>query len=282
MWGPGDVAYVNDSPTKTAGTQEAEGDGRPMQRPFKSFKGVDLNKELLFCVSIGFDRVKDYFKTYLEDRDWNDPKRSEKESGGGVSLKRLDTTKDADEKAFNVDMKRVLLLDATEIKDSYSVNELKDEMKFLNSELTKAGKEKVVKDNRVHKTYNKAAYAFCVAKARLQLLDNDKEWAEKRKQDLWEKHDMERLKRDRDYNARVENELRNKFFCLQGLKQYDEFKANQDCCFYFVNSQSTSIQTNENTNARDEGGTIVFDDDDENVVRGRVSLGATNLFDSLF
>ena len=92
LWGPGDINFSCDP------CSDEQHQGRPMQRPFKSFKGVPLNTDLLFCVSTGTQRANEYFKVNLVDGDWNDPTRSEQECTGGVSLKKLETTLADDEK----------------------------------------------------------------------------------------------------------------------------------------------------------------------------------------
>ena len=134
LWGPGDIVF----PSGCTGSADEElHQGRPAQRPFKSFKGVPLNPDLLFCVSTGTQRAKEYFKVHLVEGDWNDPKRSEKESAGGVCLRKIDTTLEDTKKEFTLDLRRIFLLKELEIKDAYTLNEMKDEFKFLNAELKK-------------------------------------------------------------------------------------------------------------------------------------------------
>ena len=65
--------------------------------------------------------------------------------------------------------------------DAYKTTGLKDELKILNDELKKKNIPEVKRDTRVHKTWNKAAYASCISAARLKLLDVDKNWIEKKK-----------------------------------------------------------------------------------------------------
>ena len=117
LWGPGNIGFDEKNNVEGGRRGHNEGTGleeqrpmRPLPRPFKSIKGVTLNKELVFCVSIGLGRLKEYFKTFLVDGDSDNPtKRSEKESDGGVSLKKIDTTKAEDEKDFNTNIKKELL-----------------------------------------------------------------------------------------------------------------------------------------------------------------------------
>ena len=87
-----------------------------MEKRFESFKGVSLNTDLLFCVSTGTKRAKDYFKVYLVDGDWHDPSRSEKEKEGGVSLKKIEPTLAEGENYLTLNAKRVEFLETSEIK----------------------------------------------------------------------------------------------------------------------------------------------------------------------
>lgn len=270
LWGPGEIELFCPSSQKS---------DRPMQKPFKSFKGVPLNTDILFCVSTGTKRAKDYFQVNLVDGDWNDPKRSEKESEGGVSLKKIETTLAENEKEVSLDLKRIFFLKLEEIKGSYTLVELKDEFKFLNSELQKKGLKEVERDNRLYKTWTKAAYASCISAARLKLLDADSKWIENRKNDLWEKNDMRRMSKDREYQRKVEDELRNKFFSLQNTQKYIECNANVDDshCYHFK-LKNYVADVNEKTDG------IVFadsDTDDEQQQaqrKQRDSMGGTDFF----
>ena len=93
---------------------------------------------------------------------------------------------------------------------------------------------------------------------------------------------MERMRKDRIFSERVEGELRNKFFCFKGVKQYEHLKStNPDSgsWFHFDRSESVSPPVNESLNNNYEQG-IVFDsdcDESDNAKKGRDSLGATDL-----
>ena len=189
LWGPGEIIF-ND---KKANASNVDEDRRPMQRPFKSVGGVPLNKDLLFCVSTGSLQANEYFKTYLVEGEWDNPKRSEKESEGGVSLKKINTTLADNEEHFNIEMERVSFLRESDIKDSYTVKETKEEMAYLNTELKKFGEDEVKRDPCVYKTPSKASFACCMSKARLYLLDIDKDFVKKRKIEIFEKYDMQQM-----------------------------------------------------------------------------------------
>ena len=252
-----------------------------------------MNTELLFCVSIGVTRANKYFKTFLVDGNHDDPKRSEKESEGGVSLKKIDTTQEENEKDFSIDMERIGFLNEEEIKKAYTAKEMKDEWKYLNSELEKIGMEPVKRNPHAYSSYTKAAYASCMAKARLQLLDADEDFLEKRKTELWEKNDMKRMAKDRDFSRRVANELSNEFFCFRGVKAYEELKRDHSTQCYTFEVRRSNIRPPMNENLIIAGGNqqeqIVLDDSpscDErrnaNTTSARESLGGTNLFANMF
>ena len=177
-------------------------------------------------------------------------------------------------------------MDPKEIENAYIGKEMRGELKILNKELEKLGKDAVKKDPRVHRTWTKAAYASCISQARLQLLGHDGDFAEKRRTELWEEHDMRVMAKEREYNGKIDNELGNKFFCFKGVKKYDELKSNPDVCFTFSRSIPSVINvSNEKNNQQTTS--IVFgdsdDDENNNVMRkeGRESLGATDLFPNM-
>ena len=133
LWGPWEISLVSTQ----SSTRNESNDTRPVQKPFKSFKGVHLNTDILFCVSTGTNRARDYFNVHLVEGEWSETRRSEKESAGGVSLKRLETTLAENEKEVSLDLKRIFFVDINKIKDSYSLIELKEELKYVNNELKK-------------------------------------------------------------------------------------------------------------------------------------------------
>ena len=279
LWGPGDIVF--DEKKKASCHEETNSDNwRSNQRPFKSVKGVPLNTDLLFCVSTGTMRASKYFETFLVDGNLNDPKRPEKESEGGVSLKKVETKVAEDEKDFHLEMERVCLLDMLQINDAYTVNEMKQEMKYLNAQLKKVGKKEVKRDTHVYKTPSKASFASCVAKARLELLDMDNDFVEKRKVDIFEKHDMKRMAKEREFSKKVDAELQNSFFCLKGVKEYEEMKNNESSFSFsfrskeiFENRAASIVMSDESDcedNNRRKGS--------NNIDKTRESVGGTKLF----
>ena len=282
LWGPGDIIFDE----KKNQTAKENDNRRPMQRPFKSTKGVPLNKDLLFCISTGSRRLSKYFQTFLVDGKWEDSKRSEKESEGGVLLKKINTTLADDEEGFNIEMERITFLNDLDIKSAYTVKELKEELKFLNNELEKLGKEKVTKDPRKHPgQWNKNSYACCIATARLSLLDADKDFSEKRRTEIWEKHDMRRMSKEREFCKKVNAELNNPFFSFKGIKQYEDMKADNGndqafSVFKFRSSAASPTNENENENVGNNDGIVLSDSDcdEDSSNKARESIGGTHLF----
>ena len=270
LWGPGEI-IIEAGESSSSHAAFDQDDGRPrMVRPFTSFKGVPLNTDLLFCISTGLKRSKDYFETNLVLGDWNDPKRSEKESEGGVSLKKIDGTAAADEKDCALNEARVALLDVTEIKKAYTASELKDEFKLLNAELKKKGLPPVKKNNHAYPgAYNKAAYASCIASQRLQMMDLDENWIDKRKEDIWEKNDMRRMAKERDFTQRMKDELKNPFFCLNSTEKYNAFKTSELQQYSFIYKNEQEINNNNDDNG------IVFSDGEDNIEENRGSTNPT-------
>ena len=189
---------------------------------------------------------------------------------------------------MTVNVERIFFLHVSKIKAAYTHSEMKDEFKFLNTELENRNIAPVKKDNRLYKTYTKDAYASCISEARLKLLDVDKNWIEKRKTDIWEENDMKRMSKERLFQGKVESELGKKFFSLKGTQKYDECNVSLDDshCFFFnfkATSENNSTEHDANQNQ------LVFESDDENddnsraaVTRNRESIGGTCLMDCLF
>ena len=97
--------------------------------------------------------------------------------------------------------------DASDIFGSYTLEEMKDEFKLLNNELKKRKLTEVKRDKRLHKKYNKAAYALCIGEARLELLNIDENWIEKRNDEMWEKSNMSCMSKVRIFKEKVKSEL---------------------------------------------------------------------------
>ena len=160
------------------------------------------------------------------------------------------------------------------IQGTYTVNELKREMKYLNAQLRKNGKDEVKRDTQIYKNPTKASFACCVSRARHQLLDVDKDFIEKRKVEIFEEHDMIRMAKEREFSKRVDAELQNSFFCFKGVKEYEEMKNDNASCLFSFRS---------NINAENEGIVMSDSDNEDNtqnvcVDNTRESIGGTQLF----
>ena len=94
------------------------------------------------------------------------------------------------------------LLDVVQIKDAYTSDELKVEMKKLNDELKALGEPEIERNKTVYPRLVKAAYADCVSKARLALLDLDEDWIEKKKDEILEQNDIRRKGKEQKYKKK--------------------------------------------------------------------------------
>ena len=168
---------------------------------------------------------------------------------------------------------------------------MKAELKFLNSELLKLKLPVVKRDRRVYKTWNKSAYASCIAKARLQLLDVDNNWIEKRKTEIWEQNDMHRMGKQRVFKEKVRSELENDFFCLRGTQNYKDCRDADESHYYCFSNEDNNTM-HENMGAENDTDVIIFNDDSENdddidmqpsqnQGNNRMSFGGTKLMGDL-
>ena len=259
--------------SNTAPTIDSSSSTRPSLAPkFESFNGIPLNTDILFCLSTGTNRAKEYFKRFLVDGEWSESTRSENESEGGVSLKKIDGTVAEDEKEFEIDVRRIEFLDVEAIKGAYIVDELKAELQKMNEELQALGKPPIERDTRVYKSWIKSAYATCVSNARLALLDVDSKWIEKKKNDILEGNDIRRKGKERLYKEKAQLELKNEFFALNNTDAYKKCSVGAKC-FCFAISTPPSIHHSDEDNLLPPG----------SVARGRsrISMGGTNLLDEL-
>ena len=94
------------------------------------------------------------------------------------------------------------LLDVVQIKDACTSDELIVEMKKLNDELKALGEPEIKRDKRAYPRLVKAAYADCVSKAQLALLDLDEDWIEKKKDEILENNDMHRKGKEQKYKKK--------------------------------------------------------------------------------
>ena len=61
----------------------------------------------------------------------------------------------------------------------------------------------------------------------MELLNVDKEWANKRKNDLLEQQDIHQKTKEGKFVKNVQTELENDFFCLRRTQKYQD-----SSCFY--------------------------------------------------
>lgn len=93
-----------------------------------SLSGKVLNKDILFSISTGNDRMKNYFETFLKIGDWFDPSCSETD----VPLTKINPeVADVKEDAMMKDISCMSLVDYKCIDEAYTKDELKDELFFL-------------------------------------------------------------------------------------------------------------------------------------------------------
>ena len=152
----------------------------------------------------------------------------------------------------------------------------------------------------VFKNPTKDAFATCIAAARLNILDVDSKWIEKRKDEIWEENNMSRVSKESTFDQKVETELQSNFFTLLDTQTYKKYRDEQELHRYcFGNKEENKDVNGEATVSLDrsshECNTMIFSDDGMTPLHsqprtsrarrkgnnGRISFGGTDLMGDL-
>jgi hypothetical protein len=194
-----------------------------------------VNPELLFHLSTGLERSENYFNRLNVEGDFASSERSEQ----GVSLTLIegDMSKVAAATANNAE--RYVSLDAEfiETKGLISLEELKKELKDMNSKLHELfpamERIRATKQQQSNKAPNKLCCIEAVIRARDALIVNDADWVSKRRAELKTASESDRSADD--YATRRDRELLSTFYSFEGTDARATFS------FYYSSSSSSSI-----------------------------------------
>ena len=152
-------------------------------------------------------------------------------------------------------MSRIEIVQFKKLDASYTKDELKRELKCLNDSLMEHGHNKVTKNRDQYKSWSKGAFITCVIEARLKLFQDVPRFLFERKRKLVDEFNLQRAQKNRQFQARINNELQNEIFSLRkihGRRIYKNGKYLFDCTHQ---SSSSLSLNNDEQNLNSETGT---------------------------
>ena len=182
----------------------------------------------------------------------------------------------ADEEQKKSLVNRISLLNLKEIQIAYTVDEMKEELRYLNRELKNLDPDHtdIKWDRQKYKSENSSALSACISSARSNLMKKDKNWMEDRKSNMMEEQDQQRIWKEQKFEGKMKKELyENDFFCLKGTDKYEAIK---DIKFSFCNSHEGTDDDGDG----DGAGIVLGSEHDDSATQGgqaRVSWGGTKL-----
>ena len=267
LWGPGPIKPCKPGPYSKRQRQRASAGGVTShgdetnddlnivddEHSFLSLSGKVLNKDVLFSLSTGEERARDYFDHFLKDGDWFDPSRSETK---GVPLSKINPEiADVEESFMKKEMSRIEIVEFKKLDASYTKDELKRELKCLNDSLMEHGHNKVTKNRDQYKSWSKGAFITCVIEARLKLFQDVPRFLFERKRKLVDEFNLQRAQKNRQFQARINNELQNEIFSLRKTHGRSIYK-NEKYLFDCTHQSSSSLSlNNDEQNLNSETGT---------------------------
>lgn len=239
LWGPGKVRYVKPGPflerckrSASSRTRQTHQEDDIFNQQLKSLEGKPMNNDVLFSLSLGWERCKNYFLTFLKNGDLNDPSRPETKKDTNVerfvSLRAIDpTVADEHHQKLQEEIQRVKEMEGNKLDGLYTASELKTELNYLNSELESRNMEKEKRNPRFFQSDSKQSKIFLVTTARMRLLEVDQNFTKRRIEELNAVYNDLNTQRRSTFQLQIEKELENRFLTLRGTACYDKYAASK-------------------------------------------------------
>jgi hypothetical protein len=189
-----------------------------------------VNPEMISYYSTGIERADDNFTTFLVTGDLGLVSHTEKKADGGVPLTAINPSSADVGAKLKSQIERTVsteasLLKATGKKSVYTTPELKAELAFLNTELLQIpGKIKVKATKNTKNNVDKSSLADAVVDVRMQLIEHDSAWTERRLESLQQQSAASTVE---SIQERLIREFGLQFYTLantEARKKYDEIK----------------------------------------------------------